>query len=494
MRPLEWVLVLSLALLTTGWAAGARVRRWVPFAIGIVAAAHLVLEGQRLVMWPAYGVLVVAMIGVTVRGSEPRAPSRSTWRAVARWAGALVAIVITVVPPWLWPVMRLPTPTGPHEVGSRWIVVSDSTRRERFATSPGAIREVPVRIWYPASPGAGAVRAKYADPREMTFAGMLPAQLAGQASYIRTNSFQDAPLLGGADKFPVLIFSHGFTGYASQNTPQMEELASRGYVVASIVHPGEATYAVFPDGRGMGLDSASMASIRAQMKNPDSLMAAMKEMMTRMDNAATPVDRIARLREFIDQSAEPLRSESVGEWASDTKAVVDRLEAMNGGLVDSPFAGRLDFDRMGVFGMSYGGATVGEFCRYDRRCKAGINIDGGQYGKLVDDSLTIPYLIVASDEAFSIHKPVLDLNRGPAFLIKVPETTHMGLTDLTLQGPILFRYTGLTGRLDPDRREEIMTRYIVGFFEHFLRGQSSPLFDGPSTDYPEVSIIKRNVP
>jgi hypothetical protein len=142
--------------------------------------------------------------------------------------------------------------------------------------------------------------------------------------------------------------------------------------------------------------------------------------------------------------------------------------------------------------MSYGGATAGEFCAVDHRCKAAVNIDGGQYGRLVDDSLTVPLLIVGSEQAYGAHLPVLDLTRAPAFLAKVPATTHIGLTDMTLQGPALFRWTGITGKLDPNRREKILTGFVLAFLEKYLAGRNPDRFDGLAREFPEVRIVSRN--
>ncbi len=64
---------------------------------------------------------------------------------------------------------------------------------------------------------------------------------------VRTNSCLDAPIAEGAH--PVILFSHGYTGAFTDYTFIFEDLASRGYVVASVDHTYEATAVEFPDGR-----------------------------------------------------------------------------------------------------------------------------------------------------------------------------------------------------------------------------------------------------
>lgn len=494
MRLFEWLVVVAVIAIAWEWARGRRPGVRLGMLAAVLVAASIVVEGQRAAMWPAYVVAgIAALMAVRGVGATEGAVRGGGLRVVGRGLGALVVVLLGVGLPVVWPVIKLPKPSGPYPVGTVWLVVRDSARHERFSSVPGAVREFPVKVWYPAPAGTTGASAPYAEPAEMTALGLIPKLLTRQATLIKTHSIAGAPMVEG--RAPVLIFSHGYTGYAAQNTPQMEELASRGYVVASIAHTGEASWTPFPDGHGVPIDSGVLNSMTRQMKQ--GIKAADQKRMFDSVSAALAVPdlalRQAGFRRFLDLSPEPLRSASVREWALDTKVLVDRLGALNAGAVPSPFKDRLDLEHLGVFGMSYGGATAGEFCRLDRRCRAAINIDGGQYGGLIDDSLTVPLLILASEQAYGVHLPVLDLTRGPAYLAAVPATNHIGLTDLSLQGP-LFRWAGITGKLDPDRREDIMTSFVVGFFEKYLMGRSPELFDGLPARFPEVKITKRNVP
>ena len=54
------------------------------------------------------------------------------------------------------------------------------------------------------------------------------------------------PLLG--QKFPILIFSHGHGGLRTQNTNQVEELVSHGYIVIAVDHTFDAGFVEFPNG------------------------------------------------------------------------------------------------------------------------------------------------------------------------------------------------------------------------------------------------------
>jgi predicted dienelactone hydrolase len=493
MRPFEWIIALFVVIIAWHWLRGLRPGSLVAILGGVAVVCSMAIEKPRAVMVPAYLVILIALV-LSLRSSPAGSPKAGVLRIAGRGLLVLAVLVLGVALPWLWPVIKLPTPTGPHPIGTTWLVIRDTSRSERFSSDPSARREFPVQVWYPAAPGATGRRAPYARPEEMSFLGIIPKFLAAQARLVKTHAILDAPPAEG--RAPVLIFSHGYTGYIAQNTPQVEELVSRGYVVASIGHTGEAAAVAFPDGRVVPIDSTVLAAMMKQMEQTQGDGADPVRMFDSIATELTvqdPVLRQANFRKFLSNTPEPLRSESVKEWASDTKALLDELERIASGAVQSPLRDRFDLDRVGVFGMSYGGATAGEFCAQDRRCKAAINIDGGQYGRLVDDSLMVPLLIIGSSQAHGAHVPALDLTRGPAWLIRVPETNHIGLTDLSLQGP-LFGWMGVTGKLDPDRREAIMTDYTVGFFEKYLMNRNPELWDGLAARYPEVVVQSRGVP
>lgn len=491
MRPFEWLIAVFVVVIAWHWFRGRRPANVVAWVGTLAVVLSVVVERPRAVMVPAYVFIAIALV-MTLRQPATSSPRGGWLRVTGRGLLALIVVLLAVALPWLWPVIKLPVPGGPHPIGTTWLVVRDSSRVERFGAA-GTPREFPVQVWYPTTADAKGKRAPYARAEEMSFAGTVPTLLAGQVTLVRTHAILDAPLAPG--RAPLLIFSHGYSGYIAQNTPQMEELASRGYIVASIAHTGEAAATPFPDGRVVPMDTAVMATLRREMAKSQQAGADPQKMMDSVSAALSvedPVQRQASFRQFLQTTAEPLRTQSVREWALDTKALVDLLEVSDAGGVASPFQGHLDLDHIGVFGMSYGGATAGEFCAQDARCRAAINIDGGQYGHLVDDSLMVPLLIIGSSQAYGAHVPVLDLTRAPAWLIRVPETNHIGLTDLSLQGP-LFAWMGLTGKLDPHRREAIMTDFTVGFFEKYLMNRNPELFDGLAAKFPEVKIMSRNV-
>ena len=74
--------------------------------------------------------------------------------------------------------------------------------------------------------------------------------------------------------------------------------------------------------------------------------------------------------------ADQLANKLVQAWTADTGFALDQLERLNASDPSGRFLGRLDMQRVGVFGHSLGGATALLFCHDDSRCKAGIDVDG----------------------------------------------------------------------------------------------------------------------
>ena len=63
------------------------------------------------------------------------------------------------------------------------------------------------------------------------------------------HSIPSAPPLGGSNRFPVILHSHGWTCDQRFNSQRAEELASHGYIVAAVDHE-DSHATVFPDARG----------------------------------------------------------------------------------------------------------------------------------------------------------------------------------------------------------------------------------------------------
>jgi dienelactone hydrolase len=303
---------------------------------------------------------------------------------------------------------------------------------------------------------------------------------------VRTHSYQEAPVSQKKGPYPVLVFSHGYGAIAVQNTALMEELASHGYAVFSIGHTYESVVEIFPDGRQIRF------SPRKKIDMAISNLEKGAEEIKSGDQAAS----IALIKKFNTPEA---WGGSLDIWTADTQFVIDWLEKMNTDDPAGPFYGRLDMEKVGVLGMSFGGATASQVLFEDHRVKATINMDGGApVGDLIDLPLNKPYMYMSSEPATSLGKlnqTVFDYMMEKAstdvYCITVMESKHENFMDLSVYSPLL-KYTGLLGNMDGQKMLRIMNAYTLAFFERHLKGIDSPLLDGPSSDFPEVTLKARN--
>ena len=154
---------------------------------------------------------------------------------------------------------ELPAPTGPYPVGTTTWRLTDSARKETFDGS-GAPRSVEVLAWYPAAGTEGAASALPTCAKGWRKCGRsrrccghprtcsTALEERADARRARRRRRPSSP-----QKFPVLVFSHGYTGIRAPTRRCSKISASHGYAVLSVVHPYEATAATLADGRVVSL-------------------------------------------------------------------------------------------------------------------------------------------------------------------------------------------------------------------------------------------------
>jgi hypothetical protein len=470
MRTLEILTLIALVPLIIGLAfqpmrhrIWLRVLAWTALALTVL---QLVVEGYRWQMIPAY---LLAVSGcLRTRKAAGYATRDSRRRKLVRLAGGaagMTAWAATLLLALGNPVFQDPTPTGGYSVGTTRLYFSDVSRRDAFAPNPGTSRELLVVAWYPADV-TPAVQVEHFWPDAGTSVPMLakvvhlpPFNFAQHLRLVQSHSHPNAPVARARPQYPVLIFSHGYASTPWQNTVQMEELASHGFVVFSIGHTYESAAIAFPDGRIASLNQARMEASTGDRSN---------------------------LKEFV--------TESLGVWVADTRYIVDEVAKIDA-EPGTRFGHRLDLTRLGVFGMSLGGAAAGEFCAGDRRCKAGMNMDGFQHGDLGTHPLTVPFLYFASGEGPHENDAIYAGSRGDFYTVQVRNAKHYNFSDANLVLPIL-KYVGVLGSIDSQEMEKILNAYTLAFFEKCLEGKPSPLLEGPppAGQYSEVVFKARKMP
>jgi dienelactone hydrolase len=347
-----------------------------------------------------------------------------------------------------------------------WI---DQNRREPFTKDPADRRRLLARIWYPAEATKGKEAAKYVlDVNEFA-----AKSIYRRGQNIKTNSVTDAPLTKGEARFPVLIYQPGGGTARFIATFLTEQLASRGYVVVSVDHPGFSETILFPDGHHFQADR----------------LLAPKETGNFRDEALKNWDW--------------LNNDIFPTWMADASYTLDRIAELDR-TPGQLFYQRLDLSKIGMMGWSFGGAVAIQMSRDDPRVKAAVDQDGQLFGNVRDKGTPRPFMLMhhgiddkppkpeqsdAMKELVAMTKAwdrsLVDHSTSDRYEVTIARTQHGHFSDFLLFFP------RNPAELDPRRAHEIISAYTLAFFDHYLRGQSSDLLKAPSAKYPEVKFEKR---
>ena len=374
---------------------------------------------------------------------------------------------------------ELPKPGGPFPVGTTSFTVTDDTRRETFSEGSEK-RQVQVLAWYPAADGvqgdhAPYLRAGIEEARAFATLMRQPEMAFDYLAGVTTWSVVDAPPRAGAP-LPVLLFSHGYIAHPSAYTALLEDLASYGYVVLSVVHPYEAMATALAGGRVV-----TMLDARKQMRKGirDVLgeWAKEDEVMAAVTNAGDEAERLRLMRGYLD--ALPNTTAALTRWVDDTVLVLNRLPALPAGAA-ARLAARIDPARLGALGHSMGGVTAAQFCVQEPRCKAAINLDGiPQYGPMIDTPMNRPLLMVysAREGRRGASDVIYARSAKPYLRVDVDETLHNDFSDMVLWGgPLAGR--PIFGPITPLHAIAVTRQIVREYFDQELSGRRSPLLSG----------------
>lgn len=341
--------------------------------------------------------------------------------------------------------VRLPPPTGPHPVGTTSVVWVDSTRVDSL-TGPPRPREVVVQLWYPAAPTTGGSDAVYAPfLRDSGDYGRTMAR-------VRSNARADAPLVRGKARLPLVVFATGRATAAYDYSALMEELASRGYVVAGVNSPGQSRV-LLPNG-------AVLAPFPGWAPSRDVL-------------------------EHFDRA--DVFFESMNATVSDDlRFVLGRLRRLD--AARWPIARRIDFARVGMMGHSNGAMAGARACARTTECRAYLGIEGTQPREIRKGGTSKPYALLISEQSLSfdrenVYRELLGAAPGHYVVMRVAGAGHNSVTDLLVTRPGLFRYD-----MPAERGIELGRAVVVGFFDRHLGGRAPTKDAEMRARFPELTI------
>jgi predicted dienelactone hydrolase len=225
-------------------------------------------------------------------------------------------------------------------------------------------------------------------------------------------AFINAPVYPADAPYPILMFSHGSCGYATQSIFLETYLASHGFIVVAPPHPGN-TIEEFPS---CGTPAAQAASF---VERPNDISFVLTQMLAANQDSG------------------------------------------------SPFFGTIDPTRIGMSGHSFGGLTTYLVMQNDSRPIVAMPMAPAVPGTPV---LAVPSLTMLGQVDTVVNVPNIrtayENALPPKYLVEVKDAGHYAFSDFCFPGPDCNPPT----TLDQDEAHELVRRYVLPFLEVHLAG------------------------
>ena len=348
-------------------------------------------------------------------------------------------ILLNLIPAFVFTDYHGRETTGEYKVAEGSAILIDTSRHEAFETD-GSFREVPVHFYYP-------------------------------EDYSEINGPECAHTL------PLVIFSHGAFGYYQSNASTYMELASHGYVVASLDHPYHSFFTRDSSGKLITVDPQFIqtAMIVGGNENPYS-----EEETFEITNEwiKLRIDDESFVLDTLENAADGNYPDENWCFSKEGKEKIEEIMIL------------ADNDRIGLMGHSLGGATAVSVGRRND-VKAVIDLDGTMLGEqtgvenghpvINEEPYPTPLLCINNEEhqleamkedrsSYSYANNVILDSAKEGYVTYFVGTGHMNFTDLPLFAPALAKNLG-TGSIDAGKCIDQMNALVLSFFDCYLKGE-----------------------
>jgi len=354
--------------------------------------------------------------------------------------------------------LTFPAPAGPDQIGTVSLHLVQAGRPDPWV--PGRTRELMISLTYPARHADRYPTAPYME--EGAWESLQQSDFSlGPALVPQTAAHEGAPVDRHPDGLPVILYSPPSGGDRTFDTALVQDLASRGYLVATVDHTYSDDEVEFPDGRV------------AQRVLP------------------------------AHQTTQQLTDE-VAERDKDMRFVLDELTAIDHGAnpdaehrkLPDGLRGAMNLNEVGMLGMSLGGATAAATMLDDSRIKAGIDLDGTLFGPVVTTGLNRPFMLLSAADHNRDNDPswaqFWNASTGWKRDFQLLGSTHFSYFDAEVLVPQVVAASGLPaiiGTINPARAITIESAYVDAFFDQHLRHRPEHLLDGPSPRFPDMVFV-----
>ena len=290
-------------------------------------------------------------------------------------------------------------------------------------------------------------------------------------------SFREVPVYfiypeGATEKMPLVIFSHGAFGYYQSNSSMFLELASKGYVVASIEHPYHSIFTHDSTGKTIIADrkflNDSMTIGTSGVSEAEVFEVISKWMELRIGDMNFAIDSF--------------KAKDTDSWYIEDGQKEGVLKAVS--LIDTT--------KIGLIGHSMGGATAVTCGRRDD-ISAVVDLDGTMLGENLGvngDEIIVneePYhtpllnfqnqqhhddAVEAERIGYKYSNNTIIKNADTVYTTYFANSGHMDFTDLPLFSPFLAKNLG-TGDVDNVVMIDTLNGLVVRFFDCYLKGEGN---------------------
>ncbi|MNM90194.1 isoform II [compost metagenome] len=428
---------------------------FMPLAAVGALILHLLIDKDTVIVrvMPLYIFTITAFLVSIPRifKHSSKEPKRTVLAFISNIFRVVLLVVCVLVPTIIIPFHSLPEPTGNFNVGTVVVDFTDNNRIETLS-SKGGNRKVAVQFWYPS------------DKQE------------SEVKY----DIKGAPMSAAQEEYPLIIFSHGAFGMRMSNASTCRELASQGYIVASIDHAYQSFYTSFADGK-------------VAIVNNNFL------------NEAIGV----QLDDIKEEDAFDITHDWLDLRDKDIELVINNLKAGDFETTGEVLKGHMDLNNIGLFGHSLGGAASADVARIREDVKAVIVMDGTMIGDIkglnndnseiiTEEKFTKPLMLMysslfqqeeAKKTSYLPNIKAYDNATSDAYSLCIKDSGHLNFTDLPRISPFLAEKLGV-GTVDSFKCIKIVNDYTLAFFDKHIKGQSRSLLES-DTQNEQVEFSKR---
>ena len=480
MRPFEIsLLVISLLSILYLQLRKNRVHKNIKLAIILsLLTAHTIFEGYRWQMIPIYFISLIIAFCIY---KEFKLLNGKWFLKSFKVVCLLIILLIGFLLPTTLPILELPNPSGKYKIGAQYFHLK-TNREEIITENPNDKRELMIKAWYPASIKNETKEPYLNNGERISFAAKynLPNSTFNYLNYVETNTYLEPKVY--EEKFPVLIFSHGSYSIASGYYAVIEEIVSHGYIVLNINHTYESTGTLFPN------DSLKLFNQEYDKKSVSNKKMAELAWKSHQEynNAKNDAEQFLVSKNILKNY---IAAEISKRWSKDIVSVIDELQNWN---QNSFLANHLDLSKIGAIGHSQGASAIGQAILDDPRISAGINLDGVQWGKMIDTTLVKPFLLLSSDWKNThpnFNKYAYQNGSTSAFYkAKIINAGHASFMDIPLM--INIPRFNEAGKIKPNEAYKTINKVVLSFFDKYLKNKETDLLK-LSSKYKSLKINKK---